>query len=84
MLRPEHERITANEPEGAAPMNEQAVILIGNTLSVLVGLSACSLVVAQEGGPDEQTEIPRAFNGQPMTAERMGKLLVGHVHIRQW
>jgi len=57
-------------------MNKRVVIVFWKTIFVLLGLSACSLVIAQEDGRDEQTEIPRAFNGQPMTAERMGELIL--------
>ena len=57
-------------------MIKRVVILYCKTILVLLGFAACSLVVAQEGGTDEQNEIPRAFNGQPMTAARMGELIL--------
>jgi hypothetical protein len=76
MLRPEYGRITANDPGGATAMNTREVILFCKTLLISLGFSACSLLIAQEADPEEQTEIPRAFNGQPMTAVRMGELIL--------
>lgn len=57
-------------------MNKRVVILFCKTFLVLLGFSACSFLIAQEGDPEGPTENPRAFNGQPMTAERMGELIL--------
>ncbi len=57
-------------------MKIRTTICFCNTALMLLGFAASSVVIAQEGGRDEQTEIPRAFNGQPMTTERLGELIL--------
>ena len=57
-------------------MKIRKTIWFCNTVLMLLGFAASSVVIAQEGGRDEQTEMPHAFNGQPMTAERLGELIL--------